>query len=171
MGAITVQILIEETHSDYKGIKPTHYLFLSEEGISSLTLVSENLYTNEATFTKKVWNPTLENTLEDAFLMIALYVLKDEEITNYARDWFKDSSKNNISMYNDIDKENRLKLYELSRNIYSSLKIVVTIMDGSSILNQLKIIEDYQMEIEVCTTSYSKLYYSWAREKIEKGKL
>lgn len=171
MGNITAQILIEESHVDSKGINPTHYMFLSEERIPTWTLVSENIHNKDKEFVKKIWYPTMENVLEDALLMIALYVLRDKATIELAQSSFKDFSQNSIGLYNDIEKENREKLYELSRNLFSGLKIVITVMEGSVLFDHLHLLKDYKMEIEVCTPIYSRLYYSWYKEQIEKGSL
>lgn len=171
MGSITAQILIEESHVDSKGINPTHYMFLSEERIPTWTLVSENIKNKDEEFIKKIWYPTMENTLDDALLMIAIYVLKDNATVELAQSSFKDLSQNSIGLYNDIDKENREKLYEISRNLFSGLKIVITVMEGSSLFDHLHLLKGYKMEIEVCTPIYSRLYYSWYKEQIEKGSL
>lgn len=171
MGIVTAQILIEESHVDSKGINPTHYMFLSEERIPTWTLVTENIRNKDNEFIKKNWYPTMENTLDDALLMIALYVIKDEEAIVLAQSSFKNFSQNSIGLYNDIDKENREKLYEISRNLFSGLKIVITVMEGSTLFDHIHVLKDYKMEIEVCTPIYSRLYYSWYKEQIEKGSL
>lgn len=171
MGNVTAQILIEESHVDSKGINPTHYMFFSEDRIPTWTILSDNIHSTDKEFIKKVWYPTMENTLDDALLMIALYVLEDEAAIELAKLSFKDFSQNSIGLYNDIDKENREKLYEISRNLFSGLKIVITVMEGSSLFDHLKVLKDYKMEIEVCTPIYSRLYYSWYKEQIEKGSL
>jgi len=171
MGTVTAQILIEESHTDAKGISPTHYLFFSEDRIPTLSLVTENIYLKDKEFTKKTWYPTMENTLEDALLMIALYILRDNTAIDLAQLSFKDFSQNSIGMYNDIEKEKRERLYEISRSLFSGLKIVITVMEGSSLFDHLHVLKNYNMEIEVCTPIYSRLYYSWYKEQIEKGSL
>lgn len=39
---------------------------------------------------------------------------------------------------------------------WENLKLVVTVLDGSSIQGQLPVLERYPMKLEVCTLSYSR---------------
>ena len=52
---------------------------------------------------KITWIPTVENMLEDALLMIALYVWEDEELCDMAWRHFKNKRRNWVELYEDID--------------------------------------------------------------------
>ncbi len=79
MATFTAQILVGSPHPNHGGINPTHSLFLSENSRPAWILVDP--YPDSGPRNSRiVWIPTLENMLEDALLMIAVYVCKDDGI-------------------------------------------------------------------------------------------
>ncbi|WP_121661857.1 hypothetical protein [Metabacillus litoralis] len=74
MGTFTAQLLVGQAHPYEGGICGiTHTLQLSENGRPAWVLVSTN-DEKDTKITKITWIPTLEHMLEDALLMIGLYV-------------------------------------------------------------------------------------------------
>ena len=54
------------------------------------------------------------------------------------------------------------ELREASKEIDVDYKLVVTVLEGSSLRGQLPILEDYRCELEVCTVTYSRLRRGFA---------
>ncbi len=173
MSAITAQILVGRAHPDRRGIEPTHYLYLSENGKPAWILVSQNIAEPESSSSEKrvTWIPTGENLLEDALLMIAIYVLKVPEIIELAKNYFKNGFHDFLNLSDEIERETLKKLHEKCRHIDDFYKLAITVFEGSTIHPQLKVLEKYKMELEVCTPRYYRLYSSQNDPPKQKGYL
>ena len=121
MGTFTAQILIGQKHTYESGIiNITHTLYLTENGRSAWILSPwDEFSTNKENQIKITWIPTLENMLEDAMVMIGLYVLKDKELIALANQYFQRQYTDNMILYNDITPEGLQELYEQARSIES----------------------------------------------------
>ena len=172
MATLTAQVLIGTPHQNHGGIEPTHYLFLSENSRPAWILVPENIFNEEsAEFKKITWIPTMENMLEDALLMIAIHVIRDEEIRNLAERYFRNETTEWAELYEDIDEGDLESLREKCREIGNRYKIVITVFEGSSARSDVKILENYKMDVEVCTPTYYRLFSSWTGETRIEGSL
>jgi hypothetical protein len=174
MGTFTSQILVGQKHS-YDGgiINISHTLYLSENSCSAWILTpAEGSNENKQSQEKIVWIPTLENMLEDALVMIGLYVLKDEKLASLAGKYFQQPKKQNvIQLYDDIKPEDLQELYKHERTIESSHKIILSVFQGSSILKHLPVLKNYQNDIEVCKSIFTKEFSMWNRRFEESGGL
>jgi len=172
MSTVTAQILVGRAHQNHGGIEPTHYLFLTENSKPAWFVFSADVFFKENHKTNKItWIPTTDNKLEDALLMIAIHILKDKEICKLSKKYFRNKSAERVEVYEDIDKKDRHKLYEKCRAIKNIFKIVLTALESSSILYQIKILENYKMDVEVCTPQYTRSYSGWIGETRIKGTL
>ncbi len=153
---------------DHGGIHPSHHIFLSENSRPAWILAGENFLEGKKNIT---WIPTLENMLEDALLMVAIYVLKNSDVREKAEKYFNKELGDWIELYEDIEKNKLAELYKMCREIEYDCKLVVTAFEGSSIGGQLKILEEYSMDIEVCTAIYSRFYSEWREETVIDGSL
>ena len=162
MGTVTAQILIGSPHPNDGGIIPSHYLFLSENDRPSWNLVGANIFQESGKeFSKIVWIPALENMVEDAVLMVAVHILKNEEIVNMAREFSNKIDSQLLELRSDLDDDQRDRLYQKCRELTEFPKMIISIFKSSSIEKQLIALENYKMEIEVCTPIYSRLYSRW----------
>jgi hypothetical protein len=166
MSTMTAQFLIGDAHPYDGGINPTHSLFLSENSIPRLILSS--LDSSEE---KIVWLPTLEHMLEDILLMISLHVWKDEELTRMAEQFFRKNNNKNILLYEDIEAKALEMMRERVRQFEGSGKLTISVFRGSSILNQLPILQNYQMDVEVCVPSFVREYSVWSNQTQSMGSL
>ena len=83
MSSVTAQVLVGGRGNFDDGIRPAYAVFLNENDRPALLLRSIDPYRDERQEDSDVvwvWIPTVEHTLQDAILMIAVYVLKNEEI-------------------------------------------------------------------------------------------
>ena len=80
MATFTAQILIGAKHPYDSGMmNSSHSLFLSENSRPAWILSTTDIFNeNKQTQPRITWIPTLENMLEDALVMIGLYVLEDK---------------------------------------------------------------------------------------------
>lgn len=173
MGTFTSKILVGQKHS-YDGgiINISHTLYLSENSRSAWILTpAAEFNENKQSQQRIVWIPTIENMLEDALVMIGLYVLKDEKLVSLAEQYFQYPNKNVIELYDDIKPEELEELYKQARAIESSHKIILSVFQGSSILKHLPALKNYQNDIEVCKSIFTKEFSVWNRRFEESGEL
>lgn len=172
MGTMTAQILIGGPHPNHDGIQPTHYLFLSENGGPGWVLVPENLTESSKGGLERItWIPTVSHMLEDAFLMIAIHVLQDEEICRLAKKSFSNEERGRVELFDDIDPVELEGLRKKCRDLPNWCKLIISVFDGSTVCGQLGVIDKYRMDVEVCTCTYCRLYSRWTDEVQVRGKL
>jgi len=156
MATLTAQILIGDAHTYHDGIMPAHYLFLSENSRPAWILVGQNVFDKTSTDKEKViWIPTVDRMLEDALLMIAVKVLKDQNILSIAKNIYNDIDSNRVELY-EIDESNRNKLYQECQKIKYPCKLIISVFNGSSIAKQVSVLKNYQVETEVCLSDWLK---------------
>ncbi len=167
MSSYNAQIIIGSPHPNSGGIIPDKLIYLSENGKPALIL-------KEGEGREKVWIPTLENTLEDALLMIASFVIKDEEVLR-AISSIKDVVREDyLEMYETFSEEKLQELYATNRKAlgqYSDLMIVVSVLEGSLFRNQLSVLNEYDINMEVCISVYSRYYSDWSDQVVVNGSL
>lgn len=172
MATLTAQILIGEPHPFKDGIIPSHYLFLSENSQPSWKLVKTNIYqVNNKKFPEIKWNPTVENMIEDGLLMVAIHIIKNKEIIKIAKDFSSKIDSQTLELYSDLNDKQRDILYEKCRELSVFPKLIISIFRSSTIEKQLAVLEKYRMEVEVCTTTYSRLSSGLAKNERIEGSL
>lgn len=117
------------------------------------------------------WIPTLENSLEDALLMIGIHVVKDPELVELASQYIRSKENNWVVVYEDADSENLSLLYQRCRALENTFKLVITVMRGSLIEAKLKVLEDYKMDVEVCRPQFVRLFSQWLDQTRIEGEL
>lgn len=173
MATYTAQILVGQKHSYDSGIiNLSHSLYLSENSRPAWILSAiDDSRELKRIQQRIIWIPTLEHMLEDALVMIAMYVLKDKEILALAEQCFRSTSKEFIELYDDIAPYQLEELYQQSRQIVGSHKTMISVFHGSSILNQLSVLENYHNDIEVCKSVFAKEYSLWSEKYETRGEL
>ncbi|MGI6365541.1 MAG: hypothetical protein ACOX2G_07345 [Bacillota bacterium] len=169
MATVTAQILIGRGHPYHDGIEPSHRLYFLENTRPSLVLFPE--VQGEGEPVKVTWIPTLENALEDALLMIAIHVIKDPEIVELASQFLRSQENNWVVLYEDISPQDLEVLYQRCRALDNTFKLVVTVLRGSHIEEQLKILHQYKMDLEVCRPNFVRLYSNWLDQTRIEGEL
>lgn len=160
MATTTATILIGQAHPNHGGINPTHFIRFTENDRPALILqaIDEQME-------RKVIIPTVEDTVNDIYLMIAVFILKKVTPSKEIHTLKKKS------LYEILDKNERLHLYSETRKIFEELKIkiVFNILDDSHLLNQVDIIKSYPNDFEVTLPALKKEYDAWANKIITKG--
>ena len=172
MGTFTAQILVGGSHPNHGGIIPSHMLLLSENSRPAWVLNAMNIWGDKVEEQKAItWIPTIENMLEDALLMIGLYVVKDQELVNAAGQVFCNKDKYRVELYEDITKEDLQRLYQRNQQLTATYSIAVSTFGGSTIDGQLKVLEKYNMGAMVLKPQYQRYYSQWEQATIVKGSL
>jgi len=160
MATTTATILIGQAHQNHSGINPTHIIRFTENDRPALIL--QSLDGNPE---RKVIVPTVENTVNDIYLMIAVFILKkvnpSKEIHNLERK----------SLYDILEEKERLSLYSETRKTFeeTKIKIVFNILDDSHLLNHIDIIKTFPNDFEVTLPTLKKEFDVWANKLVTKG--
>lgn len=173
MSTMTAQLLIGSAHPNDGGINPDYYLFLSENGVARWTLIKAD-FSPESKSSNPIiaqWIPTIDYMLEDAIVMIGLYVLKDEKIIHLANQYINKKTDPQIILFQDASVKGLELLRERARQIDHHYKITLSIFYGSTILNQYSVLKNYQMDAEVCLPVYAREYSVWSKSVMERGDL
>jgi hypothetical protein len=155
MATTTATIFIGRAHPNDSGIIPTHLIRFTENDRPALILQSLG-----GKYQSKVVIPTIENTVDDIYLMIAVYILKEvqpsKDIHNIKRD----------SLYELFDKQERLNLYAETMKIIENtqIKVVFNILDNSHLLTQIEIIKSYPNDFEVTLPAMKKEFNAWGNK-------
>ena len=172
MSTVTAQILVGTPHQNHGGIQPTHFLYLTENSNPAWILYPTDVFSEPLKEIKRtIWIPSVENMLEDGLLLIAIHVLKHEEICNLANKYFNNKTDDRAFLYEDIKEKDRFELYEKCGEIDNIYKAVLTVLEGSTIMRQLPVLENYKIDVEVCTPKYVRSYSAWTKETRIQGSL
>ena len=76
-----------------------------------------------------------------------------------------------LELRSDLDDDQRDRLYQKCRELSAFPKMMISIFRSSTIEKQLIVLENYKMEIEVCTPIYSRLYSRWTENFQIEGSL
>jgi hypothetical protein len=153
MASTTAIILVGQAHQNHSGINPTHLIQFTEN--SRPALILNDL---EGKSESIVIVPTLENTIDDIYLMIATFILKQIKPTKDLNDIHGNS------MYELFTNDERFSLYKQSFDIFqkNNVKVVFNILDGSLLKHQIDIIKKYPNDFEVTQTTLKKEYNAWS---------
>ena len=160
MATTTATILIGHAHQNNSGINPTHLIRFTENDRPALILQSI-----EDNSEVKVIIPTLNNTVNDIYLMVAVYILEkvkpSKEIHNLQR----------ASLYEILDDAERDTLYIETMKVFQEtrIKLVFNIFDESHLLSQLELIKSYPNDFEITLPAVKKEFNAWSNRIITKG--
>jgi hypothetical protein len=172
MADVTAQIIVGGVNPWGGGIKPTHMLWLSENGRSAWQLqprgrdiggwrVDELPEERLPSWTTEeiVWVPDgPDNILEDGILMIAIHVLRDAAVVDLASTLLPVLLEERFNELEKMSDESLLELRDQCRKITMDYKLVVTVLEHSSLGEQLDRLEGYAVEVEVCTVTFARFW-------------
>jgi len=166
MGTYTAQILVGHSHPYHGGIKPSHILFLSENGRSAWCLypILESPQESSKFFENRVWICDPYTLLEDAMLMIGLFIRKNNELIKLAENFNKELlNTQHLEIFSVLSEKQRMSLYQKSKEIsWTYLKVSISVFEGSSLRNISKLKEYNDLEFEVCVSFYLRDYNSFS---------
>ncbi len=155
MSTTTAIILIGHPHPNHGGINPTHVIQLTENSRAALILRSVDGNDDPC-----LMIPTLDNTIDDIYLLIATHVLR---VLKPARDIVNPGGESMYDLFTDIE---RTALYAetLEALQHTQFKVVFNIFQGSHLLRQLEHINRYPADVEITTPYLTKEYSHWTGE-------
>lgn len=156
MANFTAHILIGNPHPRHGGYEPTHCLLVSENKNPMFYLYPLDIHgLAEGKILSTIWVPTEENTLEDALLMIAIHVSKNEEILKTGSKYCPKIDSGVLELYEDIIGRGLDELYKVCRKIKDFPWLKISVFSNSCIIKQLDVLKKYQINIELCCSVYS----------------
>jgi hypothetical protein len=169
VATVTAQILVGQGHPNHGGIDPSHAALLFENDRPGWRLLP--LHPEEDS-PRIGWTPTTEHMLEDGLLMIAVHVWQPPTLVQALREEVSEGQMATLELYRDMDSPKLQHLHEECRaGSYSQQKVVLTVLEESSIRQQLDVLEGYEIDMEVCIPRYSRLYSRWTDETVISGTL
>jgi hypothetical protein len=175
MASHTACMLVGSGHPNHGGISANCMLLLSENHRPAWELLpmpgTRLPGRGKPPQNRAVWIPTVEDMLEDGLLMVGLLVHRDPKLVELATSFFKQDYTRRIEMYDDIDAESRRQLYSACRMIGPEPKVVLTVLNGSTLRGQLPFLKQYRMDLEVCVTIFRREYSVWSEETVVEGDL
>ncbi len=150
MATTTAIILIGQADLYHDGIIPTHLIRLTENDRPALILRSI-----EGDEEPIIVVPTIENMVDDIYLMISVFILKTLNLEK------KIQTKNRESIYDIFNKQERFVLYEKAKTSIQkfNIKVVFNILEKSHLLSQIDKIKQCPYDFEV-TVPYIK-FNAW----------
>jgi hypothetical protein len=148
MATTTAIAVIGQSHAYSSGIEPQHFLLLTEDSRPAFQLLRSR---GDHLHVVATWIPTVENMIEDLVLMAGALTGSQPELADILAPVITKKSSC-IELY-DIGKEQRAGLYELSRKSPFRSKVVLTVLEDSSLFEQTGRICHYQMNCELCLST------------------
>jgi hypothetical protein len=156
MSTTTALILVGRSHPNHSGIIPSHHIRLTENSRPALILQSLDETDSEPI----ILIPSVENTIDDIYLMISTYILK------LVHPSVELHTKELISIYDLVDSVERHDLYTSSKKCLQAIdmKVVFNILEHSMLLDQIQRIPKYPIDFEVTTPLMKKEYDRWTNK-------
>jgi hypothetical protein len=140
-------------------------MFLSENSRPAWVLMPES-QTDSI-----VWIPTVEHMLDDGLQMAGLLAVRDERLRQLAEGAFRNPFTGRVEIYDDVPEERRQALYAACRQLSPGVKVVLTVLHGSSLLAQLPVLGEYGFDVEVCCPVYRRETSAWVGKTVVEGTL
>jgi hypothetical protein len=152
MATTTAQAMIGQAHPKGGGITPTHLLFLTEDEKLALDLYRIN---TAGTLSRLgTWTPTIENLIEDLMLVAGALTGAQPEVARALEIACAGSPRG--GEINCLGDSGRAGLYALSRKAPVIGKIVLTVLEDSSLIDQVGRLREYEADCELCVSARAK---------------
>ena len=153
MATTTAIILIGQAHQNHSGINPTHLIRLTENDRPALIL--QSIESKEKPI---IIVPTVENMVDDIYLMISVFILKG---LNPGKELI---SKERQSIHDILREQERFELYEKTKTLIqiAKIKVVFNLLDGSHLLNQIDKIKQYPNDYEITVPFIKNEFNAWS---------
>lgn len=153
MATTTAIILIGQAHQNHSGINPTHLIRLTENDRPALILQSI-----EGKEEPIIIVPTVENMVDDIYLMISVFILKGQNPGKELQ------TKERKSIYDILSEQERFALYEKTKDLIQTakIKVVFNILDDSHLLSQIDIIKQYPNDFEITVPYIKNEFNAWS---------
>jgi len=158
MATLTAHFLIGENHPNHWGVIPYAQLSLFENDKPSYVLSPLIMKKNAKSV---CWVPTLEHMLDDGLLMIAVHFMRAFSLSDIAKKNYRASKGKPFEIYEDMDPTTHEDLIVAMRLLPDFPKLVITILEGSSLRDHVSNIKNYSMDVELCFAGYKRNLSMW----------
>ena len=137
------------------GINASHLLLLRENSRPAWMLLPGNLYDSEPPLIKssKVWNPTLENPVQDALLLFAVLGAKVPEVRAVFNEFEKSRVKSRIDLGAKFPRGVPKSVYRSSQRHLKGWHVIVSAGSYSLAFRDLEALSQYSgLNVEVRVT-------------------
>jgi len=144
MGATAFIIVGSRPHITYGLPNPGYVLILHENNVPAWELIPLYPETRKELGTESIlWISTIDGMLEDALLMIGIYVVKDKRLVSLAKETFGEDIGNEVELirFRELLPEFR-KLFRESLQRYD-IGLVIVPLEDSTIMGQLDVLKEY----------------------------
>jgi hypothetical protein len=164
MSTTTAIAMIGDAHSYDGGVSAKHLLYLTENSRPSLQLFRLQTNAQEPRLgLVAIWTPTVENILEDLLLLIAAAASGDSALRQEILRSVAADELSKLCLYG-IAEERRKELYGLLLKTKLSTKLVLTLLEGCTLLNQIDRLPQYDLDCELCISSRAAVGQLLGRE-------
>jgi hypothetical protein len=156
MSTTTATIFIGQAHSNDSGINPSHFILFTENSRPAIML-----YEIEGSKDPVTLIPTVQNTIDDIYLLVASCVMGGLKINQ---------DIHQKCMYDIFSEEERLNLYSETKAYLTEnrIKLVFNLLDGSHLLNQIDLIKEYPNDFEITIPTFKKELHHWGNQVVTK---
>jgi hypothetical protein len=148
MATTTAVAVIGQSRPHTNGIDPAYILFLTESSRPALQLFK---ICGDGLRRVATWIPTVDNMIEDLVLMAGAFTGAQPELPDTLHAMIG-ASLERVEMYT-LGDGHRAELYKLSKKSPFRSKMVLTILEESSLVRQSGRICCYQMDCELCLST------------------
>lgn len=137
------------------GINASHLLLLRENSRPAWMLLPGNLYDSEPPLIKssKVWNPTMENPVQDALLLFAVLGAKVPEVRAVFNEFEKSRVKSRIDLAAKFPRGVPKSVYRASQRHLKGWHVIVSAGSYSLAYRDLEALSQYSgLNVEVRVT-------------------
>jgi hypothetical protein len=150
MATLTAQILVGTGHPYHDGINPTHALYLSENDRPAWILVDAGVIPHEDQHRQRiVWIPSADHIVDDGLALIAAHVLRSKEVLRALGD--PPPAGEPYALVEKFSDPELDAMREATREAsFGNMKLVVTLLNESTINAHLETLASYPLESVVC---------------------
>lgn len=153
MSTITAIAMIGDAHRCHGDVFANYLLYLIENSRPSLQIFRLQANSQEPRLELvAIWTPTVENMLEDLLLLIAAAASGDSALRPELLRRVVADELSRLYLYG-IAERRRKELYGLLQKTNSNTKVVLTLLEGCTLLNQVDCLPQYDLDCELCVSS------------------
>jgi len=153
MSTTTAIATIGNAHLYHGGISADYLVHLTENSSPFLQLFRLQPSLQEPRITLIAsWTPTVERMLEDLLLLVGALVCGDPMLLSELLSRTGSDELPRLCLY-DIADEHRKGIYDLLQKMKFNTKVVLTVLEGCTLVNQVDRLPEYDVDCELCISS------------------
>ena len=183
MSTCLAEVLFGHNDRDHGGILFENRISIYENSVTRLVFEKRASRDGDPGSIQGIWIPNPRYLVETCFLMAAIYGTKDPKVKDLANIYLplRDNDLD-INLCN-VEEDKLLEMFEEAKKVFCPevwtkpsshscrWKFLFSLFHGSSLEGSIEKILDYDMDLEVTKSVYSKHYSEWTRNISIWGKL